>query len=53
MNLKEAEIEMEKYSVEGFVEGKKLLEVCGYRTDSDLKKTIERQIKKRKRMCKY
>lgn len=28
------------------VEGKQLLEVCGYRTDSDVKKTIERQISK-------
>lgn len=28
------------------VEGKILLEVCGYRTDSDVKKTIERQIEK-------
>lgn len=26
------------------VEGKQLLEVCGYRTDSDVKKSIERQI---------
>ncbi len=25
------------------VEGKQLLEVCGYRTDSDIKKTLERQ----------
>ena len=28
------------------VEGKQLLEVCGYRTDSDVKKTLERQISK-------
>jgi phage anti-repressor protein len=30
------------------VEGKQLLDVCGYRTDSDVKKTIERQINKHK-----
>lgn len=28
------------------VEGKQLLEVCGYRTDSDVKKSLERQITK-------